>query len=124
MTFAAFAGISLVYHPDAETAVTVARGVAAGGLALVAFGSLLFTPFTEQYAREQVPETHWNSPRFKEINRRLTLMWAWVFAAMVPLHVVALELDNARADRWLNWVLPIVLIVWAVKRTNAVREAN
>lgn len=40
-----------------------ARAVAAGLLALIAFCSLLLTPFTEQYAREQVPQQFWSSPR-------------------------------------------------------------
>jgi len=33
----------------------------AAGLALIAFTSLLFVPFTEQYARESVPQQFWHS---------------------------------------------------------------
>jgi hypothetical protein len=66
-----------------------ARGIAALILAAIAFGSLLFVPFTEQYAREQVPEQYWDSPHFKQINRKLTALWGFVFIAMVPFHIIA-----------------------------------
>ena len=33
------------------------------------FASLLFMPFTEEYARDQVPEQYWDSARFKAVNR-------------------------------------------------------
>ena len=88
-------------------------------LALISFGSLLLTPFTEQYARESVPRELWSSPRFKEINHRLTLMWSWVFVAMIPSHLIAGAIDTRRANTVFNWVVPIVLIVWAAKRTAA-----
>ncbi len=63
VTFAIFTGIA--FGADASTSGWVAeyaRGLAAAGLSLIAFASLLFTPFTEQYAREQVDERFWNSP--------------------------------------------------------------
>jgi hypothetical protein len=58
-------------------------------VALIPWVLFSFLPFTEQYARESVPEQFWSSPRFKAVNRQLTTMWACVFAAMVPLHVIA-----------------------------------
>jgi hypothetical protein len=76
----AFAGLTVVaFTVDGSTGAWVARyarATAAALLALIALGSLLFTPFTEQYARESVPREFWSSPRFKQINRQLTLMWA------------------------------------------------
>ena len=98
--------------------------MSAAVLALIAFGSLLLTPFTEQYARESVPRELWSSPRFKEINRQLTLMWAFVFVAMIPSHLIAGAIDNRRANTIFNWVVPIVLVIWAAKRTAAVSEAE
>jgi hypothetical protein len=120
---AAFAGFTVVaFSADPATGAWVARyarGIAAGVLALISFGSLLLTPFTEQYARESVPRELWSSPRFKEINHRLTLMWSWVFVAMIPSHLIAGAIDTRRANTVFNWVVPIVLIVWAAKRTAA-----
>jgi len=93
-------------------------------LALIALGSLLFTPFTEQYARESVPREFWSSPRFKRVNRQLTLMWTLVFCAMVPSHLIAGAIDTHRANLIFNWAIPIVLIMWAAKRTGAVSGAE
>lgn len=124
----AFAGFAIVaFLADAATGALVARyarAMSAGVLALIAFGSLLLTPFTEQYARESVPRELWSSPRFKEINRQLTLMWAFVFVAMIPSHLIAGAIDTRRADTIFNWVVPIVLVIWAAKRTAAVSEAE
>lgn len=124
----AFAGFAIVaFLADAATGALVARyarAMSAGVLALIAFGSLLLTPFTEQYARESVPRELWSSPRFKEINRQLTLMWAFVFVAMIPSHLIAGAIDTRRANTIFNWVVPIVLVIWAAKRTAAVSEAE
>jgi hypothetical protein len=119
----AFAGFTAVaFHAGPATSEWVARyarAIAAGLLSLIAFGSLLFVPFTEQYARESVPRQFWFSPRFKQINRQLTTMWALVFATMVPAHVIAGAIDTHRANLIFNWAIPVVLIMWAAKRTAA-----
>jgi hypothetical protein len=121
-------GFSVVaFLADASTAAWLARyarAFAAALLALIAFGSLLMTPFTEQYARESVPRQLWSSPRFTAVNRQLTIMWAFVFTAMVPSHVIAGALDTRRANTIFNWVIPIILIVWAAKRTAAVSDSE
>jgi hypothetical protein len=125
---AAFAGFTVVaFAADASTAAWLARyarALAAGLLALIAFGSLLFTPFTEQYARESVPRRYWSSPRFVAINRKLTLMWACVFTAMIPAHIIAGAVDTWRANTIFNWVIPILLVVWTAKRTAAVSDGE
>jgi hypothetical protein len=123
----AFAGFAVaafrVDHSTGEWIARYARAIAAGGLAAIAFGSLLWTPFTEQYARESVPCQLWSSPRFKEINRRLTAMWGWVFVTMVPCHVIAGAIDTRRANTIFNWVIPVALILWAAKRTTTTTTA-
>jgi hypothetical protein len=119
----AFAGFTIVaFLADASTAHWLeryARAVAAGMLAVIALGSLVFTPFTEQYARERVPRELWSSPKFKAINRQLTLLWSGVFCAMVVSHVIAGELDKRGANILLNWVVPVVLVLTAMKRVEA-----
>ena len=124
----AFAGFVIVaFTVDASTAAWVARyarAIAAALLALIAFGSLLIMPFTEQYARESVPREFWSSPRFQQVNRRLTLMWALVFTVMVPSHVIAGAIDTRRANTIFNWVVPIILIVWAAKQTAQISAAE
>jgi hypothetical protein len=124
----AFVGFTAVaFTADASTAAWVARyarAIAASLLAVIAFASLLFTPFTEQYARETVAREFWSSPRFKLVNRKLTLMWALVFCAMVPSHLVAGAIDTRRANTIFNWVVPIILVIWAAKRTSELSAAD
>lgn len=123
VTFIAFTIVAFVGDPStAHWMARYARGIAAAGLALIAFASLLATPFTEQYAREQVPEQFWSSPKFKSVNRRLTLMWGLVFTAMIPFHILAGAIDKPWANVIFNWVIPIYLIVWAAKRSQAVAD--
>jgi hypothetical protein len=120
----AFLGFTVVaFAADQATGDWLARysrGIAAALLALIAFGSLLFTPFTEQYARDSVPRQFWSSPTFKATNRRLTTMWAWIFTAMVPFHILAGLIDKKPTNILFNWVVPIGLIVWGAKRTDAI----
>src|ERR1700722_1255808 len=122
----AFMGFTVVaFGADHAAGVWMARysrGIAAGLLALIAFSSLLFTPFTEQYARESVPREHWGSPTFKLVNRRITLMWAFVFTAMIPFHIAAGAIDKRPTNILFNWVVPIGLLIWGVKETDKIAE--
>jgi hypothetical protein len=93
-------------------------------LAVIAFGSLVFTPFTEQYPRDSVPRRFWSSPQFNEINRQLTLLWALVFVAMIPSHLVAGAIDTRRSNILFNWVVPVLLVFWATKRTAQLSAAG
>jgi hypothetical protein len=71
VTFIGF--VAVAFLADGATAQWVAwyaRGIAAAILAQISFASLVFTPFTEEYAREQVPAQYWGSPKFKAINRK------------------------------------------------------
>jgi len=124
----AFAGFTLVaFAADASTAEFVeryARAIAAALLALIALGSLATTPFTEQYAREKVPQQLWDSPRFKAVNRRLTLLWAAVFAAMVPFHVAAGAINTRPTNIALNWVVPIGLVLFGIRQTSAITKSE
>jgi intracellular septation protein A len=92
-----------------------AQAIASGVLAVVVLGSLAFVPFTEQYAREQVPQRLWSTPRFKHINRMLTLVWGLMFAVCAVLGAVA-QPDHG-GSAWLNWIIPIALLVGAFKFT-------
>jgi hypothetical protein len=124
----AFIGFAVVaFTADGSTAdwlARYARAVAAGLLALIALGSLLFIPFTEQYARAELPRQYWSSPAFKALNRRLTLLWAGVFAAMVPSHIIAGSADTRPTNIVFNWVIPIGLVLFGLKRTQAMASAK
>jgi uncharacterized membrane protein YfcA len=95
---------------------TYATTISSGVLAAVALGSLAFVPFTEQYARESTPREVWDQPAFKRTNRILTLMWGLVFAAIGMCGYIAVKAPSS--NDWTNWVIPIVLIVAAIKVTR------
>ncbi len=124
IAFAGFTVVALATNPGEQDWLSrYARAIGAGLLALIALASLLATPFTEQYARETVERRNWSSPVFKRVNRELTLTWALVFAAMVPSHLIAGAVDTRRAETLFNWVVPVVLVVWAAKRTERLSGA-
>ncbi len=125
VTFTGFVVVAFV--ADATTAHWVARyarGIAAAILALISFASLLFVPFTEEYAREQVPEQYWGSPKFKEINRKLTLMWACIFTAMVPFHIIAGTADTRLGNIIFNWAIPLGLVFWGIKQSSTAGDSE
>jgi hypothetical protein len=70
----AFVGFTLVaFAGDDATRdwlARYARAISAGLLALIAFGSLARTPFTEQYARESVPAEFWGTATFRHVTVR------------------------------------------------------
>jgi hypothetical protein len=100
------------------------RGGSALVLAVVMLGSLLFVPFTEQYARESVPQEYWGSPVFRAVNRKISAIWGLAILAMSGSHLIAgyIEATGTLARRenlLLNWVIPILLVLGAIKFTDA-----
>ncbi len=126
-TVLAFVGITaaafLLDAGSVDFLARYARGIAAGLLAVVAFGSLLFTPFTEQYARELAPREVWGTHAFRALNRTLTATWGLVFAAMVPCHIIAGTIDTTRGNLVFNWGIPAALAVWGMKRSSALADS-
>ncbi|MGW7238392.1 hypothetical protein [Streptomyces sp. NPDC054804] len=95
---------------------TYAQVISSAVVAVVALGSLLADPFTAQYARHSVPREYWGSPVFTHVNMVLTAAWGVVFALMALSTWLAIRLPG-QSD-WFNWVVPIALLVWAVKFTE------
>jgi hypothetical protein len=91
-----------------------AQAISSGVLAVVAFGSLAFVPFTEQYARESTPPEVWDHPAFKQTNRFLTFVWGVVFLLTAISGVIAVEGPKSDDDLF-TWIIPLVLIVGAFK---------
>jgi hypothetical protein len=122
-TFIVFTVIAFTADaPVTHWLIRYARAIAAGVLSLLVFGSLLFVPFTEQYARDAVPRQYWSSPRFKAINRQLTAMWGAIFAVMTVSHVIAGVVDHKLTNIVFNWVIPIWLVVWGSKRSTGPKD--
>ncbi|WP_030814169.1 hypothetical protein [Streptomyces sp. NRRL F-2799] len=119
--FAVLSVLALALNrPDLLWLETYAQVISNGLVAVVAFASLLYDPFTAQYARESTPRQYWNSPVFRHINRVLTTYWGVTFAIMTASTWLAIHFPGQ--DDWFNWVIPIVLLVIAVKFTERYPE--
>ena len=94
------------------------RALSAGGLALIALGSLAHTPFTEPYAREVVLRKFWDTPRFRRVNVELTLIWATVFTAIALSNAVGAAIGTRLAGTAFNWIVPVGLALLGVKQAS------
>jgi hypothetical protein len=102
---------------DLDWVEDYSQAISSGALAIIALGSLAFMPFTEQYARETAPREVWDSPDFKRTNFVLSAMWGGVFAVSAVLGIIAQQTDSSTAHEWLNWIIPIALVIGAFKYT-------
>jgi hypothetical protein len=102
---------------DLDWVEDYSQAISSGALALIALGSLAIMPFTEQYARESAPREVWDAPGFKRTNFVLSAMWGVVFLVSAVLGVIAQEVDSSTAREWLNWIIPIALVIGAFKYT-------
>lgn len=70
--------------------VQAVRMIASAGMLLIALASLARRqPFTLDYARDEMPEEHWDTPAFLRANYVLTTVWALAFAAMTAADAYA-----------------------------------
>jgi hypothetical protein len=109
------------------------RGGSTLVLAAVMLGSVIVLPFTEQYARESVPRQYWNSPVFRSVNRRISLVWGAAVLVMGCGHLFAGHLqadgnssgNNSLAVKLvLNWGVPAALALTAMAFTNRISGTN
>jgi hypothetical protein len=124
-TFIVFTVIAFAADPSLTHWLTrYARAVAAAVLSMLVFGSLLFVPFTEEYAREMVPREYWHSEQFKQVNRKLTVLWGEIFLVMTGSHIIAGAVDKRPTNIIFNWVIPIGLVLWGVKQSTADKDTQ
>ncbi len=104
------------------------RALSTLALAVVILATLPVRPFTEQYARESVPQSVWNTPRFHAVNRRISAAWGVGVLVMALAHTLAGLLENPAANLLLNWGVPIAVLVivlgYPKRRTAAARHQN
>ncbi|MGD9987588.1 hypothetical protein [Pseudonocardia sp.] len=117
--FAVLSVVALVVPRDAlETLENYAQTISMALLAVVAIGGVLIgRPFTAYYARREVPRELWGTREFLRINRAISLVWGAAFAVIAVAGFVAVRWSVA-VDL-LQWVVPAVAIVAAVKFTQA-----
>jgi len=94
------------------------------GLILLATAST--RPFTAEYAKQSTPQEYWTSPLFRRINFVLSATWGVAITVMGAASVLVTALDAHATgtdspyliDFFLNWAVPIILIVVMVHVTN------
>jgi len=96
------------------------RALSAAGFAVIAFGSLAFTPVMEHYTRPHVRSSSWDDPAFRRVNVALTLIWAATFTGISLAHFVGASMDTPDALTVFNWVVPIALAAIAGHRSRVV----
>jgi hypothetical protein len=76
-------------------------------------------PFTEQFARETVPQAEWSSPTFKKTNRVLSAAWGVAIFAIGLARVAAAAIDRHNPHRLLELLVglgvPLAIIVYMLK---------
>ena len=112
-------------HGVRQHIVNYGRGACALVLAVVMLGSILIVPFTEQYARESVPQEYWHSPVFRAINRHISAAFGFAILVMAASHFYSGYRESQhdlsqRLNLILNWAVPIVVILAAIKYTSRI----
>jgi len=95
-------------------------------LGLILLATSPVRPFTAEYARLSTPREYWGSPVFVRINRVLSATWGVALVVMGTSAVVVSALEAQASgtdspylvDLFLNWVVPIVVIVWTIHFTT------
>jgi hypothetical protein len=88
-------------------------------IGLIILAMIPIMPFTEQFARESVPQSAWRSPTFKKINRVLSSAWGVALFAAGASRVAAAAVNGHTTrrlpDLLLGLVVPVVIIVYMLK---------
>ena len=88
-------------------------------LGLIILALIPVMPFTEQFARESVPQAYWSSPTFKKINRVLSAGWGVAIFAIGLSRVAAAAVNGHTTRRLpeilLGLVIPGAIILYMLK---------
>ena len=96
------------------------RVLALAGFAVIAFGSLAFTPALEYYTRPHVRSSRWEDRSFRRLNSRITAIWGTTFACIAVSHALAGSMNAADATTVFYWVVPIALAAIAAHRSRQI----
>jgi intracellular septation protein A len=88
-------------------------------LGLIILALIPVMPFTEQFARESVPQAEWSSPIFKKINRVLSAAWGVAIFAVGVSRVLAAAINGHTTHRLpetlLGLIVPAGIIIYMLK---------
>jgi hypothetical protein len=85
------------------------RFVAAAGYAIIAFGSLAFTPIAEHYTKLKTRPRMWKDPGFHRLNTAVTMIWGTAFALISASCLLANWVDSRPGYTVFSWVTPLAL---------------
>jgi len=94
------------------------QALSASGFALIAFGSLTFSPAIEHYTRPHVRSSRWDDPAFHRVNVRITLIWGATFTGVALANFVAASIGTTAAYTLFDWVVPLALAAIAAHRSR------
>lgn len=108
----------VAYTSSATDLAHYAQPASTGALTLIVLVTILIgRPFTEDYARDTVPEEYWETTTFKSTTR--TIAWVWFFALLIGTATAFIRTDpHSSAETWTQWIIPIGAIVIAIKFTE------
>jgi hypothetical protein len=122
-----FMGLGLAFefiHPTSALYWSrYAQAGAHGFLTLLVLGSVIVNhPFTESYARETTPKELWGTPRFRSVNRTISLVWGLAFL----VGTVSLIIAGSVTDRpfLFRILIPFGALAWAYSYTQRVISAR
>jgi hypothetical protein len=111
-------GFTLGKHDDRWLATWGGAGVGLV-LGLIILALVPVMPFTEQFARESVPQAEWSSPTFKKINRVLSTVWGLAICAIGVSRLAAAAINGHTTRRLpellIGLALPAVIGLYALK---------
>ena len=89
------------------------QAISSAALGLIVVASIVLGhPFTEQYARDGVPEQVWDTPEFRRTMVLMSGVWAVIFGVMAILGLIAKTgVAGAGSSDLLNWYIPIGLVI-------------
>jgi hypothetical protein len=89
------------------------QAISSAALGLIVLTSIVLGhPFTDQYAREGVPQEVWDTPGFRRTMVLMSGVWVAIFAVMAILGLIAeTGIAGAGSSDLLNWYIPIGLVI-------------
>jgi hypothetical protein len=120
--FTIIGGLRYAYDRPSGWVAHNGLALSAFGLAVIALGSVAYTPVSDFYMRASVRPGRWATPAFSALNARLTLLWAGTAGLIATSQLVAARIQTAAALTTFNWVVPIVLALVGIHRSRELCE--
>ncbi|HTW09197.1 MAG TPA: hypothetical protein VME46_16950 [Acidimicrobiales bacterium] len=116
--------VAIVALHDPQWVGRFDRTIAAAFLAGCLLGSLAREPLTAGYGRQRVTPRRAASAAFRDHQARVALWWSSAIGLIAVSFTLGALVRGRAADTVFNWLLPMVLIVFAASRPAAFQQAD